>query len=196
MKTGVHAIIQKVNADAEQHGNERYTQIKTEIDKEINSENIFYREELDKRCEALKKQNEHEYERQLERISSRLHRELLSYQSDLLDEIFNTAVRKLREISEKEFFEMFKAAVCGLKGSFALYLGELSEGKLDDWMISEAVKGNSGLDIVLNTETIPNKSGFVLADDRIELSALFEDLIEDKKSGQAAAVLKEVFMDG
>ena len=196
MKTGVHAIIQKINADAEQHGNERYTQIRDEIDKEIERENAFYRDELDKRCEALKKQNEHEYDRRLERINSRLHRELLSYQSGLLDGIFDAAVSKLRDISEKEFLAMFKSAIFGLKGSFDLYLGALSAGRLDARKINRIVRGSSGLDIVLNAETIPDKSGFVLKDDRIELNALFEDLIEDKKTRQAAAILKEVFMDG
>ena len=196
MKAGVQAIIQKINADAEQHGSERYTQIKDEVDKEIASENIFYRKELEKRREALKKHNELEYERQLERISSRLHRELLSYQHDLLDEIFDAAAIKLRNISEEEFFGMFKAAVSGLKGSFTLYLGELSKGMLDIQKIDRAVKGNGGLRIALDTETIPYKSGFILVDDRVELNALFEDLIESKKGEQAAAILKEVFMDG
>jgi len=41
MAKGVKTIIQKIKSDAEQHGNERFTQLKFEIDKEINSENSF-----------------------------------------------------------------------------------------------------------------------------------------------------------
>ena len=196
MKTGVHSIIQKINADAEQHGSERYTQIKNEIDDVIHKENTFYREELDKRREILKNHNEHEYERLLERLSSRLNRELLTYQSELLDEIFDMAVCKLRDASEKEFYDMFKSAVNGLKGRFTLYLGEFSKGKLDNSKVTEMIKENQGLEIIASTDTIPQKSGFILVDDRVELNSLFEDIIEDKKNEQAAAILKEVFLDG
>ena len=196
MKKGIHAIIQKIRLDAEEHSNERYTQLKNEIDNEINNENVFYHDELDKRREMLIKHNELEYMRLHERLSSRMHRELLTYQRILLDEIFDMSVYKLRGASEKEFLDMFNAAIKGLKGSFTLYLGALSEGKLDARMVEESVKGNIGLDITLSPVTIPLKSGFVLADDRVEYNCLFEDLIEDKKNAQAAAILKEVFMDG
>ena len=196
MKTGVHAIIQKINLDARQHGDERYTQLKNDIDNEIDGENTFYREELDKRREMLIKHNELEYMRIHERLNSRLHRELLTYQRDLLNEIFDMAVYKLRDASEKDFLDMFRASIRGLKGSFTLYLGALSEGKLDIGSINESIEGNSGLSITLSPEVIPFKSGFVLADERVEYNCLFEDLIEDKKNEQAAAVLKEVFMEG
>ena len=193
---GVQAIIQKINSDAEQHGNERYTQLTNDIDDEINKENAFYREEFDKRREMLIKHNEFEYMRLHERLSSRLHRELLTYQRDLLDEIFEMAIYKLRNASKIEFSDMFKAAVNGLEGSYILYIGALSEGRIDTRTIEETVKENKGLDITLDAMTIANKSGFVLADDRVEYNCLFEDLIEDKKIEQAAAVLKEVFLDG
>jgi hypothetical protein len=47
--------------------------------------------------------------------------------------------------------------------------------------------------ITLSPETIPQKSGFILRDDRVEYNHLFEDLVEDIKSRQTAVILKEIF---
>ena len=193
MKAGIQSIIQKIHADAEGHVNERYEQIKRDIDEEIRVENEFYLEDYNKRCEILKNHNEHEHSRLLERLSSRMNREILTYQHSLTDEIFDMAVIKLREASEKEFLDMFAAVVGQLKGSFVLSMGELSKNKLDKNMVDKIVCGNEGLFIDLSNETVPNKSGFVLKDDRVEYNCLFEDLIEDKKNELSAAILKEVF---
>ena len=196
MKEGVQAIIQQINLDAEKHSNERYVEIKNKVDEEIKNENVYYRNELDKRCEMLKKHNDLEYLRLRERLSSRLNRELLTYQRDLLDEIFDMAAIKLQNASINEFSDMFSEAIKGLKGNFILYLGELSKGKLNNQIIKQVSAKNKDLRISLSSVLIPHKSGFVLSDDRVEYNCLFEDLIEDKKNEQAAAVLKEVFLEG
>jgi len=188
MKAGIQAILHKINLDAEEHSNEHRDQMKEEIDEEINHDTAVYLGELTKRSEMLKKHNEIEYMRLHERLSSRLNREILTYQRNLIDEIFSMAATKLREASDKEFTEMFKSAVRGLKGSYTLYLGELSKGKLDENIIK-----NACADVTLSDEIIPKKSGFVLKDDRVEYNCLFEDLIEDKKNEQAPLILKEVF---
>jgi len=197
MKAGIQAIIQKINIDAEQHSNSRREQIMNDIDEEINGANIIHQNELAKRREMLIKHNEREYARLFERMSSRLNREILTYQHNLIDGIFDMAVSKLRNASDEELSDMFKAAVRDLKGSFILYVGELSKSRLDINNIEKIIKEkeNDGLDIVLSPETIPKKSGFVLSDDRVEYNCLFEDLIEDMKNGQAASILKEVFGD-
>lgn len=195
IKEGIHAIIQKIGIDSKEHSDDCYEQKKNRIDEQINEENIARLEELAKRREMLKKNNEREYVRISERLVSRLHREILTYQHNLIDEIFDMAVSKLREASKEEFTDMFKAAVKGLKGSFVLYMGELSKGKLDITEIDKTVKENVGMEIAAGEEVIPHKSGFVLRDDRVEYNCLFEDLIEDEKNAQAASVLKEVFGD-
>ena len=195
MKAGVQAIIQKIQKDAEEHSVERYTQIKNTIDNEIAADNKLYRDDYFKRREMLKKHNEREYARLLERLSSRFYREILTYQHNLIDEIYDMAVEKLRNASEEEFADMFKAVVRGLKGKFNLYLGELSAGKLDIAEIEKAVKGKRGLEINLSGETIPKRSGFILSDDRVEYNCLFEDLIEDRKNRQTASIIKEIFGD-
>ena len=195
MKEGIHAIIQKISIDAQEHSDEYRKQKITGADEEINSENTAYLDELAKRREILKKTNEHEYDRMAERMVSRLNREILTYQHNLIDEIFDMAVSKLRDVSEKEFSDMFKSAVKGLTGNFTLQFGELSKNKLDIKEIKRVVKENNGLDIVLSDETISQKSGFVLRDQRVEYNCLFEDLIEDKKNEQTALILKEVFGD-
>ncbi|MCL2518185.1 MAG: hypothetical protein FWF15_06435 [Oscillospiraceae bacterium] len=192
MKTGIQAIIHKINVDAEEHSNDHRGQMKEEIDEEINHDTAVYLGDLSKRSEMLKKHNEIQYMRLHERLSSRLNREILTYQRNLINEIFDKAISKLREASDKEFTDMFNSAVANLKGKYTLYLGELSKGKLDDAAIAVAIE-NAGADITLSGETIPKKSGFVLKDDRVEYNCLFEDLIEDKKNEQAALVLKEVF---
>lgn len=197
MIEGIHAIIQKISVDAQQDGNEYFEQRKKSIDEEINNENAVYLSELDKRREMLKKNNEYEYDRMLERMVSRLNRDILTYQHNLIDEIFDMAVLKLRDISEKDFAKMFRCAIKGLEGDFVLHLGELSKDRLDTAEIEKAVKEieNGGINIVLSGETIPKKSGFVIMDDRVEYNCLFEDLIDDKKNEQAAAILKEIFGD-
>ena len=88
---------------------------------------------------------------------------------------------------------MFQAAVKGLKGSYTLHPGELSEGKLDGRALGSAMGDNVGLDLALSSETIPGKSGFVLRDDRVEYNHLFEDLVEDMKGSQEASIMKEIF---
>jgi len=193
MKAGIQAIIQKIGMEAELHGGERHMQIKNDIDGEISAENRSYLDDLSKRREMLKKNNELEYTRRLERLTGRLNREILMYQHNLIDEIFEQAAAKLREAPKKEFAEMFLSATKTLKGSFKLRLGEFSAHKLDLADIEAAAKQNGTLEIVLEPEPVPQKSGFVLSDERVEYSCLFEDLIEDKKAGQAALILKEVF---
>jgi len=189
MNTGVHAIIQRIHADAEQHSNERYVEIKNEVDTEISSENVRHCKEYDTQRETLKKQHEYEYARQMERTNSRLKRELFSYQHQLVDEIFDMAVTKLRASSQQEFIAMFQAAIKDLTGSFILHLGALSDKMLDQQTIGE----HTGLTITLSDETIPGKSGFVLRDELVEYNCLFEDVIEDKKSKQMASIMQEVF---
>lgn len=193
MKTGIQAIIMKINEDAEHHGSERYSQIKHTVDRDIDSENALYREETEKQRDVLNKHNEYEYARRLEYQRSRLNRELLIYQHELTDEIFDMAVAKLKAASSAEFAIMFKAAVTGLKGSYVLHMGALSAGKLDGQALGDALGVNVGLDIALSPETIPHKSGFVLRNDQVEYDHLFEDLVDDMKSKQAAAIMKEVF---
>ena len=183
----------KINEDADRDGGERFAQLKDAVDSEIGDENALYRGEHDKQREVLKKHNEHEYARRLEYQRSRLNRELLVYQHELTSEIFDIAVGKLRRVSNDEFATMFKAAVKGLKGSYVLRLGALSEGKLEGRAIEEAMGENIGLDIALSSEVIPHKSGFTLRDARVEYDHLFEDLVEDMKGEQVAAIMKDVF---
>ena len=193
---GVHSIIQKIRADAEGHSGEKYSQITVSIDEEIRDENNRLLEELEKRKDSMKTHYEREYKGLLERFSSRITRELLIYEHDLLDELFDMAVRKLRAASAEEFSRMFKAAVQGLSGVFSLHIGELSQGLPGAESIKDAESANSGLSIVLAKGHIPGKSGFVLKDERIEYNCLFEDLVEDKKREQAAAIMYEVFLAG
>jgi vacuolar-type H+-ATPase subunit E/Vma4 len=195
MKAGIHAIIEKINEDAQRRGSERYAQITNAVDWEIEGENAVHRMEADKQRDILKKHNEHEHARRLERQRSRLNRELLVYQRELADEIFGRAVARLRDAPEGEFAEMFKAAVKGLAGRFTLQLGALSRDKLSADAIREAETANAGLKLALAAETVPLKSGFVIKDDNVEYNCLFEDLVEDKKSEQMAAVMREVFGD-
>ena len=193
MKTGLYAIITKINDEAELEAETRYAQVKTAVDADIEDENALYREEMAKQREVLRKHNEHEYARRLEYHRSRLNRDILVYQRELTDEIFRTAVIKLRDTSGDYFALMFKAALKGLSGRFTLYLGELSQGRLDSRVVAEACVGNDSLTVTLSGETIPRKSGFVLSDGNVEYDHLFEDLAEDMKSTQAAAIMKEVF---
>jgi len=195
MKEGIHAIIQKINQDGEWHGRERYEQIRADIDETIERENEFYQEEMVKRREMFTKHMEHEYGRRLERMNSRLNREYLSYQHILIDEIFDLAVSRLRDASEEEFSALFLATTKELQGSFTLQLGALSKDKFDIKYVDRAMKNNNRLLIIMSNKTIPNRSGFLLKDDRVEYNCLFEDLIEDQKSEQAAAILKEVFIN-
>jgi len=188
MRAGIQAIVHKINVDTEEHSNERREQMKRDIDAEINNDTAVYLNDLAKRREMLQKHNDHEYIRLFERMSSRLNRDILTYQHNLIDEIFDMAAEKLRDASKKEFTDMFNSAVKNLKGDFTLYLGELSIDKLDEAKIE-----NAGINIILSDVVIPKKSGFVLRDDRVEYNCLFEDLIEDKKNGQSASILKEVF---
>ncbi|MCL2164320.1 MAG: hypothetical protein FWH55_07995 [Oscillospiraceae bacterium] len=193
---GIHSIIQKIRADAEDHAQEQYAQTMKSIDEEIKVENNRRLEELEKRKDSLRTHYDREFKRLLERISSRINREVLIYQKDLLDELFDMAVQKLRAASSLEFSQMFKSAVRGLNGDYTLQIGELSQGVLDSAALWEAERENNGLSIVLADEVIPGKSGFIIQDERVEYNCLFEDLIEDKKREQAAAAMYEVFLAG
>jgi DNA gyrase/topoisomerase IV subunit A len=193
MRAGLQAIIMKISEDAQQYGNERYSQIKNAIDSDIDAENKVYQEEFNKQREILRRHNKHEYMRRLEYQRSRLNRDLLLYQNGLIDEICEMAVAKLRNASSYEFTVMFKSAVKRLYGSYILHLGELSIGKLDDNAIGDAMKETEGLSISLSSEAIAGKSGFALRNENVEFNNIFEDLIEDVKKNNAAAIIKEVF---
>jgi len=183
----------KISDDAQEHSSERYSQITGAIDSEVDGIIAVFREEQNKQRDVLLKHNEHEYARRLEYQRSRLNRELLLYQNELTDEIFDIAVAKLREVTNDEFTMMFKSTVKWLTGSYMLHLGAMSEGKLNDRALEEAMGETEGLFIKLSPETIPCKSGFALRNDNVELNFIFEDVIEDVKKDNAAAIMKEVF---
>jgi len=193
MKAGIQAIIMKINEEAGQHSSERYAQIKSSIDREIDEELALFTADSDKQRDVLDKHNQHEHARRLEYQRSRLNRELLLYQQQLTDEIFNMAVDKLKNLPDADFQKMFMTAVSGLEGSFTLHLGALSERRLGPGVIDEAMRLNKGLKVALSPETIPLKSGFIIRDSRVEYNHMFEDLVEDMKSSHAAAIMKEVF---
>jgi len=192
-ESGIQAIIQKINADAEMHSGERYAQMKHEADREADAEKALFEAELSKRRDMLINTNKHEYTLRHDRMGSRFHRELLTYRQTLIDEIFDMAAAKLRGASQKEFYEMFAAAVKGLKGNFTLHIGALSKGMLDSQAVEKAKSGK--LQITISPDLIPGKSGFLLKDERVEYNCLFEDLIEDLKNERSALILKEVFGD-
>jgi hypothetical protein len=139
--------------------------------------------------------NEHERSVLLDRLESRYNRDLLTYRQSLIDEVFDMAALKLASSTGEEFSRMFKNTVRGLEGDFTLFMGQLSEGKLDQRAIDEAMKENVGFKVTIDPERIPDKGGFLLHDERIEYNCLFEDLIEVMKNEQAAWILKEVFAE-
>lgn len=193
MKAGIQSIIDNISLDAERRKSERYAQIADAVDGEIEKENAVFLEELEKRREQLIKNNELELARRQERIKSRFHREVLVYQNELTDSIFDMAVNKLRGISKEVFQEMVLGSLNGLSGAFTLKLGSLSADWLEAATIEKAAQMNEALNVSVSEETVPNKSGFILTDDRVEYNCLFEDLIEDKKSELTADILHEVF---
>lgn len=195
MKAGIHAIIMKIRDDTEQHCNERYAHIKETIDREIEDENAMHSEESGKQREVFTKHNEHEYSRRLEYQRSRLNREMLVYQHELVDEIFDAAVAKLKAVPDNELSAMLKRATEGMEGNFTLHPGELSAKRIGGKDVEEAILDNDNLQISLSAETIPGKSGFVFRDDRVEYDFLFEDLVEDLKSERIATIIKDVFGD-
>ena len=195
MTEGIQRIIQHIDSDAIEHAHDRLAQLKAAEDREISLENAAVQLELEQRRDVVLAQNEAELRHRLERHSRRLNRSLLTYRRELLNEIFEMAVRELSDISEKEYAEIFIAATRDLSGSFTLYVGEYSREKLGAANITQARVLNKRLSIALSPDYIPNRSGFIIKDDRVEYNYLFEDLIEDKKSEQAALILKEVFED-
>ena len=193
MNEGISAIIRQIDTDATRHSGDRLDHMKAAIDREIERENAIIRADVGQRRDILLTNNKHELRHRLERYSRRLNRELLTYRRELLDELFDMAVRKLSSISEKEYTGIFLSAIRDLHGSYMLYIGEYSQDKLRAQTVENAVKARPGLDIMISRETIPQKSGFVIMDSRVEYNYLFEDFIEDMKSEQTAKILKEVF---
>ena len=193
MKEGVHTIIQKIHEDGEHHGNERYSQMKSEIDESIEKENLFYREDLEKRKEIFVKHNEVELSRMLEQMNSRLNREYLNYQHLLIDDIFKETVQQLRNLSAAEFATFFENSVVSLSGEFTLFIGALSQHQFNSNILAVVQEKNPALTIMDSGKKIPFKSGFLLRNERVEYNCLFEDVVEDMKDNHATAILKEVF---
>ena len=197
MKAGIQAIIQKIGTDAARRSSELYERAISEIDEKYDSETQIYLDEFSRQREALNKHGEHEREMANERLRSRQSREILTYKRILVDKIFALAAAKLRAMSKNEFFLVFKSAIKALGGRYNLSLGEFSAGMLDPEQIGEAAQEAGGeAQIALCGEPVAGKSGFVLWDDRVEYSCLFEDLVEDLKNELSAKVRKEVFGDG
>jgi vacuolar-type H+-ATPase subunit E/Vma4 len=194
-EAGIHAIIQKIHEDTETHSGARFDELKNNADAETKHEDETFADELAKRREMLLAHNEHERSVLLDRLESRYNRDLLTYRQSLIDEVFDMAALKLASSSNEEFSRMFKNTVRGLSGDFTLFIGQLSEGKLDKRAIDEAMAENSGFKVIISPERIPDKGGFLLHDERIEYNCLFEDLIENMKNEQSAWILKEVFAE-
>ena len=193
MNEGISAIIRQIDSDATRHSGDRLDHMKAAIDREIERENALIRADIEQRRDILLTNSKHEMRHRLERYSRRLNRELLTYRRELLNELFDMAVRKLSSISEEEYSDVFLSAIKDLSGCFTLYIGEYSQDKLRTQTIENAVKALPGLEIKISPDVVAQKSGFVIMDSRVEYNYLFEDFIEDMKSEQAAKILKEVF---
>ena len=196
MNAGVQSIIDHIRADAAAHSLQRIAQIRLDVDTEIEEENTLLREDIAKRQETLSAYHEQEYKKIVDRLERRMHRELLLYQHDLLDELFEMAAEKLRNASQSELMDMFQSSLKGLSGGFDMIVGALSKGKLDPAAIKEVTQDNRDLRITLREETIPGKGGFVLRNNRVEFNCLFEDLIEEIKAEHSATILIGVFGAG
>ena len=188
-------IIQKIHEETRKDSAEFIKKRKAGAEAVLASQTEKYHHEYEKHRQLLQKQKDQELEEAVERRSSALNRELLNYLQQLYHEIFELAVAKLRAVSDGEFHSLLEHAIIGVHGDFVLYLGELTKDKLKEEDFVRIVSGKEGLNMSLSADTIPNKSGFLFADESIEYNCLFEDLMEEKKDEQAASILKEVFFD-
>jgi len=190
---GIQAITQKIHEDAQLYADKKFGQIKSDIDGAIAKENERHKTDFEKRCSQLKIHHKHEYEIHKDILESRINHEILKFKHELVNEIAEEAVRKLRSISCEEFKALFSRSVKGLQGSFELELGEYSEGKLTDNVINMICNENNGLRIAFNSNLTPKKSGFLFRNSTVEYNCFFEDIVEDIKNRRLSEVLKEVF---
>ena len=188
-------IIHKIHEETRKDSAEFIKKRKASAEAVLVSQTEKYHHEYEKQRQLLQKQKDRELEEAVERRSSALNRELLNYLQQLYHEIFELAVEKLRAVSDEEFHSLLEHAIIDVRGDFVLYLGELTKDKLKTDDFARIVSAKEGLNMTLCPDTIPNKSGFLFADESIEYNCLFEDLMEEKKDEQAASILKEVFFD-
>ena len=188
-------IIRKIHDQARDNSAELMKKRKASDEAMLESQMEKSRLEHKKHMELHEKTKEQELEDALERRSGAYNRELLNYQQQLYDEIFELAVDKLRTISTVEFVSLLEGAAKGVRGNYILYLGALTQDKITLSDVDRIVSENEGLHITLSPKPIAGKSGFVFTDDFIEYNCLFEEVMETKKDEQAAEILKEVFFN-
>lgn len=193
MNDNVLNIIQLIHSDFQLESNEIVEKAKEEAESLYNEEWNGYQQEYTKRKEKLQKHASSELEIIAERKAQRLHRELLTYKNELLNEIFNKAAEKLNNLGKEQFQDYFNSAIdtAKLSGTFKLFIGEHSKNKVDQNMLNNVE--NSELKLILQNTYIPNKGGFLINNEKVEYNFLFEDLLEDIKRTSGAKIAKEVF---
>ena len=193
MKQGLQEIITRIHQDAVDDSEAELRRL-TEADEAARlRERQIAEGDYEKHHESLLKQLQLEELRLMERLQGRFQREVLEYQQELVDGIFNSAGDKLRAMSPSVFAALLHTVLQDLQGSYRLRLGAMSAHMLDAEAVAAISAQYENVEIRLSKNTLPHSSGFILFNDETEYNFIFEELLGLVKEEQGAAIYMEIF---
>ncbi|GAA0078320.1 V-type ATP synthase subunit E family protein [Clostridium sp. CTA-5] len=122
--------------------------------------------------------------------------EKLKSKQTILNEVFETSIKELCNISNDDFKEFVKSAILNTNicGDQNLILNDQGKKIVDEDFVSEINKelGSKGK-IILSKETRNFKGGFILEKDGIEINNTFEDLVNSLRDELGLEVARVLF---
>jgi len=182
-------IVKTLEAEADQE----LKQIQKQADLEINQLEDYYSRKIKETCEKLLTQAEikakKEAEMQLFTAKSELHRKVLIRKRQIIDEVYNEALKKLKALSDDDYRAIIKRLLNDLPTGGTILPAKGKEA------ITKEVAEKVNHDLKVAHESVDSVGGFVWQSAKLNIDNTFEQLVRDIRDQTEIKVANELFKD-
>ena len=169
---------------------------KAKIDKEKKLFDVSKKEEFEKkRKEALLK-IENEAKRKADRRKLEADREILSKKREMIDELFEAAIKKLSSLDLKTYKKFVEGLILkdAPKGKSIVMVNKKDISLFTDSILSSLNKKlGKDREISLSSKTVNIKGGCILKGNEIEIDDSIETLLSDEREQDEISIANDLF---
>ena len=198
---GISKIIEKIQSDADERANQIINEAEAEATEFLDQENKKIDQEVGEVLESARIEAEQTQTRMKSMSELQFRNELLTAKQDLVDEVFEITLDKIRKLPPEQYFRMLVKMICAtsITGKEAIILPEADKKQLPGnflKMIQQSLiaKGLPG-EVIISTENRPITSGFILASDYSELNYTFEAILRMNRDEYEAEAVASLFSE-
>lgn len=183
-------MIEKKKAEIQ----ETINQTRLETKETIALATVKLEEEKVKQLHLIDKRLAEDFEKNQNSLENQKRNEILTEKQHFLYNVFEEAQTTMEQWDESTFQQFLLSVLEQFKTmeTIELVLGEKSSQNVSETWIKNAVQ--NGLPVLLSTETISRKAGFIVKDKTgIQYNYLFDSLITETRSQIIPSVSKKLF---